>query len=72
MARQAIGWEPDVDDGVRLNIRPFVNAGVLRARVSVHWRKDRGTDADGAERQNDLHPTLDERRTARKAAEAAE
>jgi hypothetical protein len=24
--RQPIGWEPDIDDGVRLNIRPFLTA----------------------------------------------
>ncbi|WP_104161525.1 Eco57I restriction-modification methylase domain-containing protein, partial [Arthrobacter sp. ZGTC212] len=48
MAEQPIGWEPDIDDGVRLNIRPFVNAGVLRAKVNVHWRKDRGTNPDGS------------------------
>lgn len=29
LARQPIGWEPDLDDGVRLNIRPFVVAEVL-------------------------------------------
>lgn len=72
MAEQPIGWDPDIDDGVRLNIRPFVTAGALRAKVNVHWRKDRGTNPDGSERHNDLHPTLDERREARKAAEATE
>jgi hypothetical protein len=72
MAEQSIGWEPDFDGGVRLNIRPFVTADVLRSRVNVHWRKDRGTNRDGSERHNDLHPTLDERRAARIAAEAAE
>jgi len=72
MAEQPIGWEPDLDDGVRLNIRPFVTAGVLRSKVNVHWKKDRGTNPDGSERQNDLHPTLDERRAARRAAEATE
>ncbi|MDQ0615250.1 hypothetical protein QF046_002891 [Microbacterium sp. W4I4] len=72
MAEQPVGWEPDVDDGVRLNIRPFVTADVLRTKVNVHWRKDRGANPDGSERHNDLHPTLDERRAARKAAEAAE
>ncbi|WP_205781384.1 Eco57I restriction-modification methylase domain-containing protein [Planctomonas deserti] len=71
MAEQPIGWEPDLDDGVRLHIRPFVTADVLRSRVNVHWRKDRGTNPDGSERHNDLHPTLDKRRAARKAAEAA-
>lgn len=71
MAEQPIGWDPDLDDGVRLNIRPFVTAGVLRSKVNVHWKKDRGTNPDGSERHNDLHPTLDERRAARNAAEAA-
>jgi len=71
MAEQPIGWEPDLDDGVRINIRPFVTAGVLRSKVNVHWKKDRGTDPDGSERHNDLHPTLKERRAARREAEAA-
>ncbi len=71
MAEQPIGWEPDLDDGVRLNIRPFVTAGVLRSKVNVHWKKDRGKNPDGSERINDLHPTLDERRAARREAEGA-
>ncbi|WEF20080.1 Eco57I restriction-modification methylase domain-containing protein [Microbacterium maritypicum] len=66
MAEQPIGWEPDLDDGVRLNIRPFLTAGVLRSKVNVHWKKDRGTNPDGSERLNDLHPTLEERRAARR------
>ena len=65
---QPIGWNPDLDDGVRLNIRPFVTAGVLRSKINVHWKKDRGTNADGSERHNDLHPTLEERREARRQA----
>ena len=72
MAEQPIGWEPDVDDGVRLNIRPFVSADVLRSKVNVHWKKDRGTNPDGSERHNDLHPTLEERRAARREAGGAE
>lgn len=72
MAGQPIGWEPDLDDGVRLNIRPFVTAGVLRSKVNVHWRKDRGTNPDGSERHNDLHPTLEERRAARREAGVTE
>lgn len=71
MAKQPIGWEPDLDDGVRLNIRPFATAGVLRSKINVHWKKDRGTNPDGSERFNDLHPTLDERRAARRESEAA-
>ena len=33
MHEQPIGWEPDLNDGVRLNIRPFVEAGVLAVAV---------------------------------------
>jgi len=65
---QPIGWNPDLDDGVRLNIRPFVTAGVLRSNVNVHWKMDRGTNPNGSERINDLHPTLEERRAARRLA----
>ena len=65
--KQPIGWNPDVNDGVRLNIRPFVEAGVLRSRVSVSWKKDRGRNLDGSERLNDIHLTLSEKRAAREA-----
>ena len=41
---QPIGWEPDINDGVRINIRPFIEAGVLRGRVNVKWTKDRGKE----------------------------
>ena len=58
---QPIGWEPDLNDGVRLNIRPFVEAGVLRAPFNIHWKKDRGKNADGSERLNDIHLSLAEK-----------
>ena len=50
---QPIGWEPDINDGVRLNIRPFMandipggkkGAGILRAKPNVKWNKDRGKE----------------------------
>ena len=50
---QPIGWAPDINDGVRLNIRPFMaaditggrkGAGILRAKPNIHWRKDRGKE----------------------------
>ena len=50
---QPIGWEPDINDGVRLNIRPFMSAtlsrgrtgaGVLRAKPNIKWHKDRGKE----------------------------
>jgi hypothetical protein len=65
LAEQPLGWEPDLDDGVRLNIRPFVEAGVLRAKFTIHWKKDRGTNPDGTERHNDCHHTITEKRNAR-------
>ena len=52
--RQPVGWEPDINDGVRFNIRPFMaqdlpggrkGTGILRAKPNVHWRKDRGKEA---------------------------
>lgn len=64
--RQPIGWEPDLNDGVRLNIRPFVTAGVLRAKFTINWNKDRGTNPDGSERLNDLHHTRAEKEAARR------
>jgi hypothetical protein len=65
LAEQPIGWDPDLDDGVRLNIRPFVEAGVLRSKFTIHWNKDRGTNPDGTERHNDRHHTNADKRTAR-------
>lgn len=63
---QPLGWDPDLDDGVRLNIRPFLEAGVLRSAFNIHWKKDRGTNPDGSERLNDIHLTLAEKQLARK------
>jgi hypothetical protein len=67
LAEQAVGWNPDLNDGVRLNIRPFVAAGVLRSKFTVNWNKDRGKNPDGSERLNDLHYTRAEKLAARKA-----
>ena len=44
LAEQAIGWNPDLNDGVRLNIRPFMTAGILRKNPNIKWTKDRGTE----------------------------
>ena len=51
---QPIGWEPDLNDGVRINIRPFMkarplnakskNATILRVTPNIKWEKDRGKD----------------------------
>jgi hypothetical protein len=49
--QQPFGWNPDLNDGVRMNIRPFVEAGVLRinrAKVGIKWGVDRGKDVASA------------------------
>jgi hypothetical protein len=73
--QQPIGWEPDLNDGVRLNVRPFVEAGVLRGKFTINWNKDRGTDPpsapNGPERHNDRHLTRAEKQAARAKAGAA-
>ncbi len=77
LPQQAIGWHPDLNDGVRLNIRPFMTAEVLRQnrkpKLNITWDKDRGKDVESApwfavfkgERINDHHLTLAEKRAAR-------
>ena len=79
--QQPIGWNPDLNDGVRLNIRPFLTvpevgkkgAGILRDKPNIHWNKDRGKDMESApwyhlfqgDRINDHPLTLVEKRAAR-------
>ena len=50
LAEQPIGWNPDLNDGVRLNIRPFMTAEVLRhnkmSKLNITWDKDRGKDIE--------------------------
>lgn len=50
---QPIDWEPDINDGVRMNIRPFMasdipggkkGAGILRWKPNIKWGKDRGKE----------------------------
>ncbi len=60
-----IGWDPDRNHGVRLNIRPFVTTGVLRSKFTLQWNKDRGKNPDGSERLNDLHKSLAQKIAAR-------
>lgn len=48
---QPIGWDPDLNDGVRMNIRPLVQAGVLRinqSKLGIKWDSDGGKDATTA------------------------
>jgi len=69
LEQQPIGWHPDLNDGVRLNIRPFIEAGVLRKTPNIKWGKDRGKNPPGAPwgevRDNDRHLTLEEKRKAK-------
>lgn len=49
---QPMGWQPDLNDGVRMNFRPFLTvpdvktkgAGVLRVKPKIKWTKDRGKE----------------------------
>jgi predicted nucleic acid-binding protein len=74
LEKQPVGWNPDLNDGVRLNIRPFVEAHILRKNPKVNWNKDRGKDVASApwfpkfkgERINDYHLTLAEKQKARR------
>ena len=53
---QPLGWAPNLDDGVRLNIRPFMRAelqsggrkgaGILRVKPNIKWSKDRGKEPE--------------------------
>ena len=55
LADQPQGWRPDVNDGVRLNMRPFLKvdlpggpkgAVLLRCRPNLHWRIDKGKEQE--------------------------
>ncbi len=69
LAEQPIGWNPDLNDGVRLNIRPFIEAGALRNKFNVKWGVDRGKNPPnsfwGEIRDNDINKTIAEKRAAR-------
>ena len=60
--QQPIGWNPDLNDGVRLNIRPFVlvedikvkDAGVLRDRVTSRDPKTKELKLWGKDRGSDV------------------
>jgi hypothetical protein len=77
LSEQPVGWNPDLNDGVRVNIRPFMAAEVLRhykkPKLNITWDKDRGKDVEsapwfkvfGGERINDHHLTLAEKKASR-------
>jgi len=81
LSQQPIGWNPHLNDGVRVNIRPFVQAGILRKNPSIKWTKDRDNEPqrpkeeypwfwDGGtfkgDRVNDVHLTIQQKMNARK------
>jgi hypothetical protein len=72
LEQQPIGWEPDLNDGVRLNIRPFIEADMLRKKPNIKWGVDRGKNPPGSPwgeiRDNDKHLSLEEKRAAREKA----
>ena len=61
---QPLGWEPDINDGVRLNARPFMyaklrkggkkGAGVLRWKPNIKWKKDRGKEPESLRPREDF------------------
>ena len=88
LEKQALGWDPDLNDGVRLNIRPFMSvpdvgkkgAGVLREKPNINWNKDRGKDVQSApwyhrfkgDRINDHHLKLEGKLAVRKISDEGE
>jgi len=81
LSEQPIGWNPDLNDGVRMNIRPFVRAGILRKPPNIKWTKDRGKEPERpkdeypwfwtgdvftGDRVNDVHITNAQKQAARK------
>jgi len=79
---QSIGWHPNLNDGVRMNIRPFVEADILRKKPNIKWTKDRGKEPERpkadfpwfwegktftGERVNDVHLSNAEKQAARAA-----
>jgi hypothetical protein len=84
IAEQPIRWNPDLNDGVWLNICPFMTAGILRKNPNIKWTKDLGKEPErdkdeypwfwsGGEfaggRVNDVHLTNAEKQAARKGVD---
>ncbi len=53
IGEQPIGWEPDINDGVRINVRPLMaedipggkkGAGILRSKPNIRWSKNQGKE----------------------------
>jgi hypothetical protein len=74
LAEQPIGWNPDLNDGVRMNIRPFMigrspASQHKRPKLNISWNKDLGIDEEivpwfhifESDRINDHHLSLAEK-----------
>ena len=83
---QAIGWHPDLNDGVRMNIRPFVEADIIRKTPNIKWTKDRGGEPERdkhdfpwfwsgqdfiEDRVNDVHLTTEKKTATRSRKKGA-
>ena len=70
LEQQPLGWDPDLNDGVRLNIRPFMQAEVLRKKPNIRWGVDRGKNPAGSHwgevRDNNRNFGLGEKRQGRR------
>ena len=63
LRNQPVGWDPDINDGVRINIRPFMHARplgakakgacILRRMPNVKWGKDLGQETP---REKEAYP----------------
>lgn len=65
---QPLGWTPDINDGVRLNIRPFLlaadvgrkDSGILRARPKgLKWKKGEVDKSDRGKEPQSIRPRSD-------------
>ena len=59
LSKQAIGWHPDLNDGIRLNIRPFLLAGDLGAKGSGLFRAKPGITLDPDKADRGTEPLRD-------------
>lgn len=59
LAKQAIGWHPDLNDGVRLNIRPFLLAGDVGLKGAGLFRTKPGIKIDPDKADRGTEPLRD-------------
>ncbi len=81
LSLQALGWHPDLNDGVRMGTRPFAAAEIFRKKKKIMWDKDCGKEPRWekaeypwfwsgctftSDRVNDIHLTRDQKEKERK------